>query len=225
MKKFFAILLCLGVCSMAAADVKIVQKVKSGPMMGRPAKDSTVTISVKGKKARVDTAESKAYQVIDLTAGKVFIVEPTKKEVAVMTTEMMKKAAGMMEQLGGKQEKPTMEKLGTTHTYNGYKCEDVRVTMSGAMTVNSVSCVSKDIDVTELQPFKVFGQDFTKYLGMDGAADVPGYSVHSESKISIMGQSMDNTTDLVSISHDALTDAIFVIPADYKVQEMKVPKQ
>ena len=225
MKKFLSTLLCLGLATVALADVKIVQKLKTSPMMGQPGKDSTVSISVKGKKARIDSGEGQSYQIVDLTQGKVFIVDDSKKQVMVMTTEMMKQAANMMGQLGGNQGKPKIEKLGTSHTYNGYKCDDVKMTMEGVMTLDSVSCVSKELDVKEFEPFKEFGSDFTKMFGMDASSEIPGYAVHSDTKMTIMGQKMDSTTDLVSISHDAINDSIFVIPADYKVQDMKMPKK
>ena len=222
MRTFFTILLCLGLVAAASADVKIVQQIKSSPMMGQPAKDTTVTMMVKGHKARVDTGEH-TYQIIDIDAGKVFIVDSKNKKVGVMTTAMMKQAAGMMGAMGGQQGKPKIEKLGTTHTYNGYKCEDVRVTMSGVMSLNSVSCVSKDLDMKEFEAFKDFGADFTKAFGVDVAKEVPGYAVHSESKISVMGQNIDSTTDLISITREPVDASLLVIPADYKVEEMKMP--
>lgn len=228
MKTFFLIALCLCFAAVAMADVKIVQKVKSGPMMGQPGKDTTMTMLVKGRKARIETAmvQSGAYQIIDLDAGKVYVVEPAKKQVMVMTTDMLKQTAGMMTQLnGGKPVKPVVEKPGTTHTYNGYKCEDVKVTTTGVMAFTSVSCISSAIDVKEFDPFKEFSQDFSRAFGVDATGGLTGFPVHSDTKMSMMGQNIDSSTDLVSISHDAIADSAFVIPPDYKVQEMKMPAQ
>lgn len=227
MKRFSLIALCLCFAAVALADVKIVQKIKSGPMMGQPGKDTTMTMLVKGRKARIDAMmKGDAYQIIDLDAAKVYVVEPAKKQVMVMTTDMLKQTAGMMTQLnGGKPVKPVVEKPGTTHTYNGYKCEDVKVTTTGVMAFTSVSCISSAIDVKEFDPFKEFSQDFSRAFGVDAMGGMTGFPVHSDTKMAIMGQNIDSSTDLVSISHDPIADSVFVIPPDYKVQEMKMPAQ
>ena len=49
---------------------------------------------------------------------------------------------------------------------------------------------------------------------------IQGFPVHSESTSSIFGQTMKSTSELVSVSHDAQPDSLFVVPADYKVVEM-----
>lgn len=225
MKTFFLITLCLCFAAGAMADVKIVQKVKSGPMMGRPGKDTTMTMLVKGRKARIDAmGQGEAYQIIDLDSGKVYMVEPAKKMVMVMTADMLKQTAGMMTQLnGGKPVKPVVEKPGTTHTYNGYKCEDVKVTTTGVVAFTSVSCISTAIDVKEFEPFKEFSQDFSRAFGVDAMGGLTGFPVHSDTKMMMMGQNIDSSTDLVSINHDAISDSVFAIPPDYKVQDMKMP--
>jgi len=63
MKNLLIVLLCLFIAAVASADVKIVQKVKSGPIMGQQPKDSTISMSVKGKKARVDTARKRTSRL------------------------------------------------------------------------------------------------------------------------------------------------------------------
>lgn len=224
MKTIFSFLLCLGLATAVTADVKLVQKVKSGPIMGQPAKDSTVTMFIKGTKARSETAASKTYQLIDLDAQKIYVVDPDKKVVLVMTTAMMKQTAGLMGQLAGNQEaKPVVEKPGTTHTYNGYKCEDVKVSMPGMMNFTSTACVTTAIQVKEFEPFKEFSEVFSKALGVDSTGGIPGFPVHTETRMSVMGQNMDSTTDLVSITREPLDASMFVVPPDYKIQEMKMP--
>jgi hypothetical protein len=223
MKTFLLIALSLCVAAGASADVKIVQRVKSGPVMGQPPKDTTMTMAIKGKQARVDAEAGKAYQIIDLDSGKVFVVDPDKKQVMVMTTAMLKQTMSMMGQITGQKTKPEVKKTGATHTYNGYKCEDVVVTMTGLMAFTSTSCVSSSIDISEFEAFKEFGQDFSRAFGVDATGGIPGFPVHSETKINMMGQNIDSTTDLVSITHDSLSDSLFAIPPDYKQQEMKMP--
>ena len=226
MKKLFLTALCLVLATAAMADVKIVQKVKTGPMMGQPAKDTTVTMYIKGHKARNETGTAKQYQIIDVDSGKVYVVDPDKKQAMVMTTEMMKQSVGMISQMMGGA-KPTVEKPGTTHTYNGFKCEDVRITITGSqmMGFTSVSCVSSSLDVKEFEPFKDFSQDVAKIFGVESKSSVPGFPVHTETKMKMMGQDIDSTTELVSISHDSVDASLFEIPPDYKIQEMNMPPQ
>jgi hypothetical protein len=144
----------------------------------------------------------------------------------VMTTEMLKQTMEMMSQLsGGGKSKPAVEKLGTSHTYNGFKCQDVKITTGAnpAFGVSAVSCVSPDIDVKEFEAYKDFTQAFAKAFGVDLDGGMPGYSVHSDIKMNMMGKNIDCTSDLLSISHDKLEDSLFVLPADYTVREAKTP--
>lgn len=225
MKKLFLTALCLALAAVAIADVKVVQKVKSGSIMGQPPKDMTMTMYIKGHKMRNDTGTGKQYQLIDIDAKKVYIVEPDKKQVMVMTTEMLKQTAGMAGQMMGS--KPTVEKTGTTHTYNGFKCEDVNVKVTGGQMMNftSVSCVSTSIDIKEFEPFKEFSQDFAKIFGGDATSGIEGFPVHTDTTIAMMGQNVQSSTDVISISRDTLDASMFTIPADYTVKEMNMPAQ
>src|SRR5262245_46854738 len=114
MKYAIAVLICLTFSAAVFADAKIVQTVNSSGIMGQPPKNDTMTIYVKGPKARIDMGgASGLYQIIDVTAKKAFIVDPQKKTVMVLTSDQMKKTAGMLSQLtgGAKQAPPTIKKL------------------------------------------------------------------------------------------------------------------
>src|SRR5262245_23925238 len=119
MKFAIAVMVSLTITAAVFADAKIVQNIKSSGIMGQPPKNDTMTIYVKWQKARIDMGSAGPYQIIDVTAKKAFIVEPQKKTVMVLTSDQMKQTAGMLSQLSGtKQTPPTIQKLGTSKTYN-----------------------------------------------------------------------------------------------------------
>jgi hypothetical protein len=235
MKYAMAVLICLTISAAVFADAKIVQTVNSSGIMGQPPKNDTMTIYVKGPKARIDMSAGAGnlgiYQIIDVTAKKAFIVDPSKKTVMVLTSEQMKKTAGMLSQLsGGKQTPPTIKKLGTSKTYNGYKCDEYSISMASPVQTNGTYCISSEIDLRkDLEGLASFSEEFARMFGADIMKQINGYPVHSDSTVSIMGQTIKSSGDLVSISHDSQPESLFVVPADYKMMEMpampKMPNQ
>ena len=205
------------------ADAKIVQNIKSSGIMGQPPKNSTMTIYAKGSKARMDMGTNGVYQIIDVPAQKIFIVEPAKKSVMVMTAAQIKQTAGVLSQLGGNKEvtPPSVKKLGTSKTYNGFKCDEYKISMSSPMQSDGTYCISPEIDLKkELEGLMSFSKEFSQAFGGDLMNQIHGFPVHSESTSSILGQTFTSSSDLVGVSHDSQPDSLFVIPADYKTVEM-----
>ena len=215
MKKIILLLLLTAALSTSAfADMTIVQKITTGPLMGKPGKNITATQYYKGTKSRIDSGPD-TFALIDLTAGKMYTVDKTKKEVIVMSREMIHKTMEIgMTMLGGSDF--TVNKTGKLDTINGYKCE--QYTIAGK-SMNVVAWVSQDVDVKELDPFRSFAQDF---IGK-ALAGLPGIAIQSESKFTLMGQEISGSSQVLSISKDSLSDSLFVIPADYKIKEMALP--
>ena len=223
MKYVFTLLFCMTISVAVFADAKIVQNIKSSGVMGKPPKDTTMTIYAKGQKARMDMGTAGVYQIIDLQAQKIFIVEPSKKSVMVMTAEQMKQTAGMLSQLGGKKEAtpPSVQKLGTSKTYNGFKCDEYKISMSTPIQTDGTYCISPEIDLKkELEGLVGFSKEFAQLFGGDLMNQIHGFPVHGESTSSMFGQTITSSSDLVSVSHDTQPDSLFVVPADYKVVEM-----
>lgn len=221
MKNILLFLLFAGICAAASADVTIVNKVHMGKMMNKPEHDTTNTIMVKGDKGKIISGDVDTYQIFDLKTGNVSIVDPKRKTVMVMSAETMRNAAGMLGGMMGSNNpdaKPAVEKLGTSHSYAGYDCTDYKITTTGVMTMSSVSCLTSKIDIKEFDAFK----QYSKLFGIDFTEE--GFPVHSETTISIMGQTTTATSELVKASHDSIAASEFVVPADYKVQEMKMPQ-
>lgn len=197
------------------ADITIVQKMATGPIMGQPAKDTTLTQYYKGTKSRIDSSPS-SYVVIDLEAGKMYTIDTAKKQVVVMSRDMLQKTMemGMMMMGGGNF---SVNKTGKTETINGYKCEEFSVT---GKALNLTAWMTQDVDVKELEPFRAFGQDIVG----KAMAGLPGMAIKSDAKISMMGQEINASTQVLSISRESVPGSLFVIPADYEVKEMALPK-
>ncbi len=195
--KFILILCCLFIAVTAFADVKIVQRVKTGGVMGQPPSDGIMTMYIKPGKARVDNDKAGSYQILDLTAGKMFIVEPSKKQVMVLTTEQMKATSGMIAQLmgGGKSPAPpTVQKLGSSKTYNGFKCNEYKVAISTPIQSQGTYCVSPDINFdSDFRPLMDFSQELAQMFGGDALKDL-GFPVHTDSTLSILGQSVQSSS-------------------------------
>ncbi len=196
------------------ADITIVQKMATGPMMGQPAKDTTLTQYYKGTKSRIDS-DPNSYVVIDLEAGKMYTVDKANKKVTVMSRDMLQKTMemGLMMMGGGNF---TVNKTGKTETISGYKCEEFAIS---GKTVNINAWMTQDVDVKELEPFRAFGQDI---IGK-AMAGIPGLAIKSDAKVSMMGQEIAASTQVLSISRDSVPGSLFVIPADYEVKEMALP--
>src|SRR5262245_13123700 len=122
MKKTLLLFLFLGLTSALFADMTVVQKVHSGPVMGQPAKDSTTTMKVKGHKARIEDSSSGTWVLVDLDGNKMYTVQPTKKEAMSMSLDMATKAGDMFSQMS-QNAKTTLTKGTETKVINGYKCD------------------------------------------------------------------------------------------------------
>jgi hypothetical protein len=229
MKRVALLLCCLCVAATLFADVKIVQKVKSDGVMGQKPQDGVMTMYIKSGKARIETQNSPHYQIMDVSAGKMFIVDSSKKEVMVISAEQMKQTSNMLSQLvGGKNAPaPTVQKLGTSKTYNGMNCDEYKITISGPMSTNGTYCVSSDINFDqEFAPLTSFSKELAQMFGGDAMKKLPGFPIHTDSTMSLMGQNMKSSTELVSYSRDTVPDTLFVVPSDYTVREApKMPNQ
>jgi hypothetical protein len=224
MKKYLLFLLIVfALATVVSADMTVVQKVKSGGMMGQGPSEKTMTMYLKGDKFRVDSgsAPNGSYSLIDIKEKKMYMVETDKKQVLVMPADMMQDAGKMM----GAGAKSTVEKTGKTKTINGYKCEEYMVkTTSPMMSVTGDMWVTQDIDTSEFEKFKDFaGQDMTRMFGGEELAKIKGFAIQTNSKITMMGQNTEGSTEVVSISHDPVPASLFELPKDYEVKEMPHP--
>jgi hypothetical protein len=223
MKKLLVTLFLL-ISPVLMADMKIVQKVDVGPIMGQPAHSGTTTTYIKGNKAKVEMVSGK-YSLVDLDSGKIYMVDDDKKSIMVMTKDQVNQMGGMISQMGGAKMQAEVKKLGSSQTVNGFHCDDYQVNVSGFITMKSVQCLSKEVDAKEFEPFKPFMEQWGKLMeGLD-PNKLPGFPVKNDGVMIFMGQEVKNNSEVVSISNDSIPDSTFTVPTNYKSMEMpKMPQ-
>lgn len=200
------------------SDLTLVQNVESSGVMGQPASKGTMTIYVKGSKAKIENMGPSMSEIVDLDSGKFYVVNSDQKVVMTMTSDTIKQFAGMMGQSGAVSA-PTAQKTGNSKTVNGYSCEEYKITTSGMVSSETLACISNQIDTGDMDRFRAFSEELAKQFG-GLPASVKGYPVISDSKMIIMGQNVSAHMELISISNDPIPDSVFVVPADYQVMEM-----
>jgi len=218
MKRIFCLPLLILFCAVCLADITIVQNVQTGAMMGQPAKNLTMTMYVKGTKARIETKESPNYQILDLQTNKIYNVNPAEKKTMSMSMDLMKHAGDMMGKMG--EMKTDVKKTGASSEVNGFKCDEYVVTITGPISGSTTECVTQDVDTSEFDKFRDFAMNFAHMMGSDKMPQIKGLPVRTASKISLMGQSMESKSEVQSISTKSIEDSIFTVPPGYAVQEM-----
>ena len=224
MKNFIAMLLFLCFTGLVYADSTFVAKVHSGAIMGRPAKDTTMTTYIKGKKERMNLTDEGQWMMIDLDQNKMYMVDDTKKTAMVGSADQIKKMGSMI--MGNQKLKATVQKTGKSESVAGVPCDEYSLTTTGEgfMKMNGTFCMA-DISSSEYEPFKEYGQDFMKWLGADELAKLKGVPVKSNTQMSMAGQNMESSYEVTSIKHDPVPDSKFAIPGDYKISEMPAMPQ
>lgn len=217
MKSLVVTILLFSAC-IAFADITIVQNVHTTGIMGQPPQNMTITMYIKGTKARVEgTMGGGSYQIIDLDQKKIWIVNPAKKQVMVVSPEVMDAAGQMMEQ-AGKKAKTDVQKTGKSDKVNGYKCEEYTInTVGGIMDLNSTQCITNDVKSDEFEPFRKYAESYAKMMGNEVPKGVP---VRTQAKVSMMGQTFESKAEVQSISRAPIANSQFVVPPDYKVVEL-----
>jgi hypothetical protein len=223
MKKLLVVLiafLCIPLC--AFADLKIVQKVESSGMMGQPPSSHTMTLYMKGGKARIEQPDNIGTSIVDLDAGKVYVLNSKDKTAVVMSTDQMKQATDMLAHMtGGAKPETKAVKTGNSKTVNGFKCDEWHVTMSGGvLNMDSLQCVTQDVGLQDFERFRPFTQDMAKSFG---SVDMKGIPVETTSKMKILGKEVTSKSQILSVTHEPVADSMFVVPAEYSKKEMKLP--
>jgi len=225
--KFIQLLVCIAFLAGAGfADMVVEQKLTSDLMPGqgqdlsgqRP--DSTMTMSIKGRKARVDLPGSRMSSIIDLKNGKMYTLDHKQKQVVVMSLDDLKKAADYSGQSKAAQGKSTVAKTGKTETIKGYKCAEYEIKGTGPNAATIQCWVTEDVDDAEMAPFQSFGGRMGGFLGLEGVQKPKGMVIRSASKINLGGRMVNSSSEVEKINKDVVAESLFVVPVDYKVMEM-----
>lgn len=228
MKKMILTLIFIVMPLILMADMTIVSKVETGSLMGQPGHKGTTTTYVKGNKAKIEMQAGK-YSIVDLNSGKVYVVDDSRKEIMMMTKDQLNQMGGMMKQMGAMKMQADIKKLDSSHTVNGFKCDDYQVNMTGMFGLKSVQCLSTDVDTKEFEPFKPFTDQWGKMFEGFDPSKLPGIPIRSQGKIIVMGQEAINNSEIVSISRDSVPESVFSVPSGYRSVEMpsmpQIPQQ
>jgi Domain of unknown function (DUF4412) len=202
------------------ADMTVTEKMQTSPAMNEPAKTILSTVTIKGKKARIEYDTTQPYYIVDLRAEKVYTVDREKKEVVGTPIEVMKKAGDMLSHMGSKSMKSSFQKTGTTKTINGYKCIQYHLTGTGPFSVDADFWISQDVNTQEFEPFKPLLQDLTRMMGSNELEHVTGMAIQTQSKMTMMGQTIGSSTEVQKITYDLVSDSLFEIPPEYSLREL-----
>jgi hypothetical protein len=206
------------------ADLTVVQKVTSPAPGGGAPRQSTVTQRVKGTKMRMDM-DQMTSSLIDLDAGKMYMLDHGGKKAVAMPLDMMKKQAEQMQAALAGGQKPgasTVTPTGKTQTIGGLACKEYKVSASGSLNMTATYWMAEDAKVTELEPFKKFIGDMNPMLGKDVFSQLKGLPMRSESTLQVGGQAIVSTSEVTSLSHDPVADDVFVIPAGYALETLEL---
>lgn len=217
--KICILFLLAGLAQITLADMTVVQKLKSDLMPGTQ-QDSTMTMTVKGQKARIDLPASQMSSIIDAKAGKMFTLMHKQKQVMVMSLEDIKKSAALVTQSEPDKTKSVVKKTGKVDTIQGYKCTEYEFTGGGDNPAKIKCWITEEVDDSEMEVVRSFGGRMGGLFGFNNVQKPKGMVIRSESKMNIAGRDITNESEVLSIKRTAVADSVFVIPADYQMMEL-----
>ena len=213
-------LLLFHACLTAAvlADMTVVQTLKSDLTPG--ARQNTMTMSVKGQKARIDLPASQMSSIIDAQEGKMFTLLHKQKQVVVISLDDLKKSAELATKPGQEKAKSVIKKTGKTATIQGYKCAEYDFTGGGDNPAKIKCWITEEVDDSEMEVVRSFGGKMGGLFGFNDVQKPKGMVIRSESKMNIGGRDVTSESEVLSIKREPVADSIFAVPADYKTMEM-----
>ena len=219
MKISCAVFLCLFFGTAVLADMTVVQKLKSD-LMPNAKQDSTMTMSVKGQKARIDLPASRMSSIIDAKEGKMFTLDHKQKQVIVMSLDNLKKSIALAAPSGQEKAKSVIKKTGNTAVIQGYKCAEYDIIGAGDNPARIKCWITEEVDDSEMEVVRSFGGKMGGLFGFNDVQKPKGMVIRSESKMSIAGREVTSASEVLSIKREPVADSVFAIPADYKMMEL-----
>lgn len=217
-------ILCIGFwvtlwVTAAMADLTVVQTLVTSAMPEESGKGATMTMKMKGPKARIDFSGRPISSIVDLKAKKLFFLDHKQKQVMVMPLEFMQSMLAMSAPgTAAVQNKPAIHKTGKVQTINGYPCEEYAGSSGGGTTIRC--WITNALEAAEMEPFRAYALDAFKSTSFGGLAALKGLIVRSESTVLTNDKPVTSRTELQSLSKAPIADAVFAAPADYEVMEM-----
>jgi len=205
--------------SAVMADLTLVQNLETSAMPAESGKGSTMTIKIKGQKARIDFSDKLISSIVDLKSKQLFFLDHKQKQVIVMPLDLMQSMLGLsVPETAAGQDKSAIQKTGKVQTINGYTCEEYAGSSGGGTTIRC--WIANASDASAMEPFRVYAQEAFKATSFGGLAAMKGLIVRSESTVLMNAKPVTSRTELQSLSKAPLADAVFSLPADYTVMGM-----
>ena len=205
--------------SAAMADLTVVQNLETSAMPAESGKGSTMTMKMKGQKARIDFSDKFISSIVDLKSRKLFFLDHKQKQVMVMPLDLMQSMLAMSAPgAAAGQDKAAIQKTCKVQTINGYSCEEYAGASGDGMTIRC--WIANASEASEMEPFRVYAQDAFKATSFGGLAAMKCLIVRSESTVLTNAKPVTSRTELQSLSKAPLADAVFSLPADYTVMGM-----
>ena len=205
--------------SVVLADLTVVQNLEASAMPTESGKGSTMTMKIKGQKARIDFSGMPVSSIIDLKSKKLFFLDHKQKQVMVMPLEFIQSMLALSTPgANAGQDKSAIQKTGKVQTINGYTCEEYAGASGDGMTIRC--WIANASEASEMEPFRVYAQDAFKATSFGGLAAMKGLIVRSESTVLTNAKPVTSRTELQSLSKAPIADAVFSLPADYTVMGM-----
>ena len=205
------------IAAMAWADMTVVQEVESSLTSDKPTA-ITMTMLIKGQKAIIDFKPEPRSSLIDLQAGKIYLIDHTSKQVMIMSLDQMKLAMEMASKaMTAKKGQMSIQKTENIKTIKGFKCREYTLGSGGTQA----SCwMAEDVDAREIEPFRMFAMDVAKMFGQETLAQMKGMMIAMDSTMTLQGKKVKNRMAVQSVSREAIADSVFTVPSDYKSLEM-----
>lgn len=214
MKGFWILLLTGAICIVSAeADLTIIESVQG---LGPP---SEVTVKIKGDKLRVDATPDVAT-IFNAGTGEMLQVLKAQKSVIRISGEKMKAATELMDKHSGKSssaEKAKLSPTGKKEKINGYEAEEY-VTDTPSFKARywvARNYPNGEAIFRELQSIKPPNWDFSK-MGIPDFTELPALPI--KTVMTVGGAEVTST--ITAIKRDALSDADFSVPPDFKELQM-----
>ena len=216
MKILSATLLLPSVCLLSPllrADVTIVQKVDG---MGQNMESTT---EIKDGKTRVDASPETSI-IMDPKSGDMISVMHAQKKYIKIPSQMAQAALASIQKTQGDHAAPSLTATGKKETINGFATEEYTCSVAGSNLSLWLTKELPDYQAVLKEMATTFNQGpmaaMMKSLGVDFST-LPGFPIKTINEMD--GQTITST--VVSVSTKPISDADFVVPADY--QQMKMP--
>ncbi len=209
----------------ALADLTVVQKIESNVNSDKAAAIS-MTISIKGLQAKLEFKPQTHSSLIDLQAGKFYMINHSTKQVMVMPLAQMKAIMAMAgKALADKSDKTSLQKTGKTQNINGFQCFEYSDVPEDAAARRMTCWMAEDVDTQEMAPFLEFAMNSAKVMGLHSLGQLKGALIAAETETACQGGNSRSRLEVQSISRDAIDDAVFAMPTGYQVTELPVMLQ